>query len=84
MSVATVQAAVNDVRAASATVLAILEGLDPALDVPAEAAGGVVTELTGLVTAALTALQNASGEAVTPDTIAALMPNPTPLTPPTS
>lgn len=52
--------------------------------VAAEAAlGGVVLDLTAqMVAAALNAWSNASGQEITPEAIAALMPNTTPLSAP--
>ena len=55
-------------------------GLDPALSIPLEAESAA----EALVQAALTAWSNASGTPITVASVQALLPNPTPLTPPTS
>lgn len=71
--------AVGGVEGVAGTILATIEAVDPALDVPAEAAAGVVTLIGSMVTKALGALQTASGEPVTVETLTALLPEATPL-----
>lgn len=56
--------------------------LDPAADLPIAAAEAVLPLLEQLVNSALTAWSNASGEPITVESVQALLPNPTPLTPP--
>lgn len=82
MTAGSVSTAVTDVQDAADLVLEVLEGLDPALAVPAEAAQKLVDLTGGMLTKALAAFSAASGTPITPESVAALMPNPMPLTPP--
>ena len=75
----TIQSDVTAVQGVAQTILTTIEAIDPAVGVPAGVAANLVTLIGGLVTAALTALQNASGEAITAESITALLPNATPL-----
>lgn len=68
------------VEAATTTAGSIVEGLDPALDVPIEA----VKAAEALAVAAVTAWSNASGTPITVASVQALLPNAAPLSPPTS
>jgi len=63
--------------------LVTVEGLDPGLAVPAEIAIAILPVVEELVAAALTAWSNASGQPITVETLTLLLPNPTPLDPPT-
>jgi hypothetical protein len=58
----------------------VVEGLDPALAIPIEAEKAV----EALAQTAITAWSNASGTPITVASVQALLPNPAPLTPPTS
>ena len=80
----TIAADVTAVQGVAQTILSTIEAVDPEVGVPVEVAANLVTLIGGLVTAALTALQNASGEPITAATLEALLPNPDPLPPPTA
>lgn len=71
---------VQEIEQVSNEVLAEIQALDPALALPVTA----IEALEGLVQAAINAWSTASGTPVTVEALQALMPNPTPLTPPTS
>ena len=71
---------VQEVEALGNSILAEVSALDPAADLPVAA----IAALEGLATAALQAWSTASGTPVTVASVQALLPNPTPLTPPTS
>lgn len=79
MNTSTLAADVQEVQNISNTILATIETLDPAVASEAELAGQLETLVGGLVTAALTALQNAQGAVIDAETITALLPNPEPL-----
>lgn len=64
------------------TILAALEGADPAVALPAEAAGGAIALAGELAQKALAAWSAASGVPITVDSVMALMPDETPLDPP--
>lgn len=64
--------------------LKTVEGFVPSAAVPAEIVGAVLPLVEQLVAKALTAWSKASGEAITVETVTALLPDATPLTPPTS
>lgn len=81
---AQISADVTAVQSVSNTILETIEAVDPAIDVPAATVGSLVNLLEDLVTAALTAYSNASGTPINATTIAALMPNATPLSAPTA
>jgi hypothetical protein len=83
---ATAGAVSTDITSATTianTILQTIEAVDPAAELPAAEAGTVIDLTADLVTAALTAYGNASGTPINATTIAALMPNPTPLSAPT-
>jgi hypothetical protein len=71
---------VQEIEQVSNEVLAEIEALDPALALPVSA----IESLEGLAQAAITAWSTASGTPITVASVQALLPNPTPLTPPTS
>jgi len=79
-----VTTAITSAQAIGDTVLKTIEGIDPAVDVPAESAGTILDLTAQLVTAALTAYSAASGTPIDATTIAALLPNATPLSAPTA
>lgn len=83
-TVAQVTSDITATQAVSNTILETIEAVDPAVELPAAAVGTVIDLLAELVTAALTAYSNASGTPINATTIAALMPNPTPLSAPTA
>jgi hypothetical protein len=70
----------QEVEAASNTILATVAAIDPALDLPV----GAIQAIEALATTALTAWSTAAGTPITVASVQALLPNPTPLTPPTS
>lgn len=71
---------IQEVGGLAADVLTALAGADPALELPAE----VVALIAQLASKALNAWSTASGETITVASVQGLLPNPTPLTPPTS
>jgi hypothetical protein len=79
-SIQDVLSILQEVEQASNTILATVEALDPALDLPV----GVIQAIEGLATTALSAWSTASGTPITVASVQALLPNPVPLTPPTS
>jgi hypothetical protein len=79
MNAGTLATDVTEVQGVAGTILSTIEALDPAVDVPAETAGAALTLLGGLVTAALTAWSNASRIPITVESVAALLPDATPL-----
>lgn len=82
MTVQEVIDALNSAGAISQELLAIIAGLDPQIALPLDVAGKVEPLVIQLVTAALTAWGAAAQTPITPDTVALLLSNPTPLTPP--
>ena len=78
-TVATVGTDVTAVQGIAQTILDTIEAVDPAVGATVEEAANIVNLLAGLVTAALTALQNATGTPITVESVTALLPNPTPL-----
>lgn len=84
MTAASLATNVKTVQAIGDNILATIAGLDPAV-APEAALAGVALDLTAeMVAAALMAWSDASGQPITAETIAALLPNPTPLTEPDS
>jgi hypothetical protein len=78
MTAAEVAAAIAEIQADSSSVLAIVEAADPAFEAPI----GVAELLASLAAKALAAWSKASATPITEASVAALMPNPQPLTPP--
>jgi hypothetical protein len=72
----------NEIVAEAQSVLAIIGAVDPAIAGETAATQGVLAILAGLVTKALTAYAAAADTPITPETIAALMSNPAPLSAP--
>lgn len=81
---ATVSADITSATTIANTILQAIEAVDPAAELPAAEAGTVIDLTASLVTAALAAYSNASGTPINATTIAALMPDPTPLSEPTA
>lgn len=79
MTAAQLTTDVTAVQGVATTILSTIESVDPAVDVPASEASAALALVAQLVTAALTAWSNASGTAITAETITALLPNSTPL-----
>lgn len=79
MTAGQIAADVGVVQGVAGEILTTIEGVDPAVALPAEAAQAILTMVGNLITAALTAWQTASGQPITTETITALLPNPTPL-----
>lgn len=79
MTAAQVATDVNAVQSIGNSILTTVAGVDPAADVPVAEAGAILNLTAGLVTAALTALSNASGTPITAETVMALLPNAVPL-----
>lgn len=82
MNIATVQSTVTEVQAGADTILQLIEGIDPAVALEAGTAQLITDEISKLVQSGLKGLSAATGQAITPDTIAALAPNQTPLSAP--
>lgn len=83
----TIQDFISDLQAAGSIVaqgVTTLESLDPGIVPEAAIAETMFTITSQLLTAALTAWSNASGQPITVATITAFLPNPTPLSAPTS
>lgn len=83
----TIQDVINDLEAVGGVVtqgVATLEALDPAVAPEAEVAKLAFNIASDLVSKALTAWSNASGQPITVETVTALLPNSTPLTAPTA
>ena len=79
MTAAQLTTDVTAVQGVATTILSTIEAVDPAVDVPAAEAAAALALVAQLVTAALTAWSNASGTAITADSITALLPDSTPL-----
>lgn len=79
MTTATLAGDIGVVQGVGQTILSTLEAIDPAVEVPAETASAILTELGNLVSGALTAWSNASGRPITVETVLALLPDPAPL-----
>jgi hypothetical protein len=62
--------------------LGIAAKLDPAADIPLASIGAIVPVVESLAEAAINGWSQATGTPITAASIAALLPNPTPLTPP--
>lgn len=82
MNAGTVATGITAVKTVADQILGVVEGLDPAVDVPAEGVEQVIDLTAQLAAAALTAWANASGQPINATTIAALMPNQTALSEP--
>lgn len=83
MTAAQVAADVTAAQAIGDSILTTVSAVDPAADLPAAEAGAILNLTASLVAAALTAWSNASGTPITAETVAALLPDPTPLDAPT-
>ncbi len=81
---ADVSAAVTEINGVGQTILATLETLDPATAPADIAAGAVAGLLAQLASKALAAWSLTSGTPITAESVQALMPSATPLTPPTA
>lgn len=77
-----VTAGIEEVQAVGDQILVTIEGLDPGVALEAGVAETVLNLLAQLVTKAITAYSGAADAPITPETIAALMPNSTPLSAP--
>ena len=73
---------VQAVQAAGDNVIKLVETYVPSVSSEAELAGAILDLTSQMVQAALTAWSNANNQPITPETIAALMPDSTPLTAP--
>lgn len=84
MNSLTVATAITEIQGIGDTVLTTLGEVDPAVELPAAAAEPIVNLLASLASKALTAWSAASSTPITMESVQALMPNATPLTPPTA
>lgn len=80
VTVGQVLTVMQEVEASANAILTEVEALDPALALPI----GIVQAIEALATTALKAWSTSAGTPITVESVQALMPNPTPLTPPTS
>lgn len=83
----TIQEFIDEMNAVTAIAeqgLKTVEGFVPSVALPAEIAGAVLPLIEDLVAKALTAWSKASGQPITVETVTALLPDATPLTPPTA
>lgn len=71
---------IQDIEQIAGQIIPILTALDPAIGVPAE----IATEIANLAAKAVAAWSAASGTAITVESVQALLPNQTSLTPPTA
>lgn len=83
MDSTTVVTVVTDVQVIGDAILEEVGSLVPGATVPAVTAEKILDLLAKLASKAITAWGAASNTPITPETIAALLPNPEPLTPPT-
>jgi hypothetical protein len=79
MNAGTLATDIGVVQGVAGEILTTVEAVDPSADVPAGDAGAALALVGSLVTAALTAWQNASGTPITAASLTALLPNPVPL-----
>ena len=84
MDTGTVTTVVNEIKTTADTILATIESFVPGVAGEAAIAQGIVDLAGVMVGKALAAWSTASGQPITAETIAALLPNATPLTPPTA
>jgi hypothetical protein len=82
VTAAQISSAVQEAQGVGDAILKTIEGLDPAAAVEAATIGGVVDLTEDLVEKALGAWSAASGQPITVQSVLALLPNQTPLTPP--
>lgn len=82
MTAAQVATAVQEGQDVADTILETIEGLNPAVAVPAGAAQTILDLTAQLVQKALAAWSSASGQPITVESVQALLPNPAPLDPP--
>lgn len=82
MTAAEVATAVQEGQDVGDAILETIEGLNPAVGVPAEVAQQVIDLTSQLVQKALNAWSSASGQPITAESVQALLPNPAPLDPP--
>ena len=82
MNTQTVSSAVSEVQAVADAILSTIGLVDPAVSGATVFTKVTLALFAQLVDKALAAYLAAAGVPITPETIAALLPNPTPLTPP--
>jgi hypothetical protein len=83
MNTASVSTTMTEIQGVADMVLKTIEAVDPAVGVPVATAGAVVDLIASLISKAVTAWSAASNTPITVDTLKALLPDATPLTPPT-
>lgn len=81
---AEVQAIIEEIQAGSDVVLTTLGTVVPSEEIPASKASAIVDLISDLATKALAAWSAAANNPITVESVQALLPNQTPLTPPTS
>jgi hypothetical protein len=79
MTLSEVSAAVTAAQTLGGTILSTIETADPAVDVPAETAGSILTLVAQLAAAGLAAYAAASGVPITVASVLALLPDAAPL-----
>lgn len=79
MNTSTVISAVQETQAIGDTILATLSAVDPEVAIPDAAAQAILDLVAQMAQKALAAWSASSGIAITPESVAALLPNATPL-----
>lgn len=82
MTVLEFTTALTEVEALAQSALKTVSAIDPELEAPIVLTADVLALVSSLVTTALTAWSAANDQPITVDTVQALLPNVTPLTPP--
>lgn len=82
ITAADVQNTVTEVQAISDSILGVIEGAAPTLALPAEGAQALVDLFAKLINTGVMAWSASAGVPITPESVMALLPNQTPLTPP--
>lgn len=82
MSLDSASSIVTEIQGIADTILATIGVAAPGVALETAAAAGLVDLFSQLASKALAAYSEASGTPINSDTVTALLPNPTPLTPP--
>ena len=82
MSLNSASSIVTEIQGIADTILSTIGAVAPGVALETTAAAGLVDLFSTLATKALAAYSEASGTPINTSTVAGLLPNPTPLTPP--
>ena len=82
MTAEQIEGYVAEVQAAGNAILNSVEAITPGADLPAESAEAILNLIAEMAQKALAAWSAAAGVPITVDSVKALLPNPTPLSPP--